>query len=469
MNSKVRSRVTYDGVTAKAVILAGGVGSRVGLGIPKQFLKVAGKPVMHHTLDVFETSNHISEIIIMMNPDWLDEARDLVARGGFTKVTMVCPGGDTRNETTKLALAQFAEDDIVLFHDAVRPLIDERIIVDCVNALQSFDAVDVVIPSADTLVVVDEDGLIKEIPDRSTYRRGQTPQGFRVSVLREAYADADKDPNFQATDDCSVVLKYRPEVAIATVKGTEYNMKVTEPIDLFLVDKLFQVASLELDDRSLEERVEALRGKSAVVFGGSEGIGLAIAEQLTSLGARVFSYSRSTTGTDVADLETVERALSEAHAQAGSIDLVINTAGILRIGKLSAQPVEEVSETVAINYMGAVNVARASHQYLAKTKGHLLLFTSSSHTRGRADYSIYSSTKAAVVNLGQALADEWSADHVCVNVVNPERTSTPMRTKAFGDEDPASLLTAEDVAASCIDVMSTRTTGHVIDVRVSHS
>lgn len=452
---------------AKAVILAGGVGSRVGLGIPKQFLKVAGKPLLHHTLDVFETSNHISEIIIMMNPDWLEDARKLVESGGFKKVSLICPGGETRNETTKNALANLEDGDLVLFHDAVRPLIDERIIVDCVESLQTYDAVDVVIPSADTLVVVDDDGLIKDIPNRSSYRRGQTPQGFRVSVLRAAYAKADLDPEFQATDDCSVVLKYQPDVSIVTVSGTEYNMKVTEPIDLFLVDKLFQVASLELDSRSLEERLEALRGKVAVVIGGSEGIGAAIVDQLTAIGVRAFAYSRTTTETDVADYASIERALYEANAEAGSIDLVVNTAGVLRVGQLAVQPIDEVIETVSINYLGAVNVARASYKYLAATKGHLLLFTSSSHTRGRADYSIYSSTKAAVVNLGQALADEWSLDNICVNVVNPERTSTPMRTKAFGEEDPSTLLSAEDVASSCIDVMSTRTTGHVIDVRVS--
>jgi 2-C-methyl-D-erythritol 4-phosphate cytidylyltransferase len=262
-------------------------------------------------------------------------------------------------------------------------------------------------------------------------------------------------------------LKYRPDVPIATVAGTEYNMKVTEPIDLFLVDKLFQVASLELDERTSEERESALRGKVAAIFGGSEGIGLAIAEQLVSLGATVHSFSRSTTDTDVANLGDVETALAIAASQTGDIDLVINTAGILRIGKLAEQEFSEVQATVAVNYMGAVNVARASHKYLAQTGGHLLLFTSSSHTRGRADYSIYSSTKAAVVNLGQALADEWSADGICVNVVNPERTSTPMRTKAFGDEDPATLLTSDAVASSCLDVLSTRTTGHVIDVRVS--
>lgn len=452
---------------AKAVILAGGVGSRVGLGMPKQFLKVAGKPVMQHTLDVFQTSNHISEIIVMSNPEWIDETKRIVQNGGFTKVTAVLPGGDTRNETTKRALSQFEDDDIVLFHDAVRPLIDERIILDCVAALQTADAVDVVIPSADTLVIVDDSSKIKDIPNRSIFRRGQTPQGFKAGVLKSAYQTADNDPNFQATDDCSVVLKYRPDVEIATVAGTEYNMKVTEPIDLYVIDKLFQVASVEFDERSQPERLAAVNGKVAVIFGGSEGIGLALAEQLTKLGAVVISHSRSTTQTDVSNYESVESALNSVVETHKKIDFVINTAGVLNIGKLSDQSINEIQETINVNYTGALNVAKASYKYLAESMGHLLLFTSSSHTRGRANYSVYSSTKAAIVNLGQALADEWSSAGICVNVVNPERTSTPMRTKAFGVEDPATLLTPEDVAVSCVDTLTTRTTGHVVDVRIS--
>lgn len=453
--------------TAKAVILAGGVGTRVGLGIPKQFLKVAGKSLIEHTIGVFETSNHISEIVIMMNPEWISEVEDIVRRAHFKKVTSILPGGSTRNETTQLALSCFKDEDTVLFHDAVRPLVDEQIISNCVELLNTYQAIDVVIPSADTLVIVDESGIIQDIPPRSSFRRGQTPQGFNAGVLKSAYELANRDSNFQATDDCSVVLKYRPDVKIATVAGSEYNMKVTEPIDLFLVDKLFQVSSLELDKRTDEERKQALSGKVAVVFGGSEGIGSALADSLTELGVEVRSFSRNTTDTDVADLSKVTAALESTYAELSRIDFVVNTAGILNIGKIAEQPLAEIDSTIAINYVGAVNVARASHKFLSETHGHLLLFTSSSHTRGRADYSIYSSTKAAVVNLGQALADEWASDNISVNVVNPERTSTPMRTKAFGEEDPNSLLTANDVAQSCIDVLTTKTTGHVIDVRIS--
>ena len=453
--------------TAKAVILAGGVGTRVGLGIPKQFLKVAGKSLIEHTIGVFETSNHISEIVIMMNPEWISEVEDIVRRAHFKKVTSILPGGSTRNETTQLALSCFKDEDTVLFHDAVRPLVDEQIISNCVELLNTYQAIDVVIPSADTLVIVDESGIIQDIPPRSSFRRGQTPQGFNAGVLMSAYELANQDSNFQATDDCSVVLKYRPDVKIATVAGSEYNMKVTEPIDLFLVDKLFQVSSLELDKRTDEERKQALSGKVAVVFGGSEGIGSALADSLTELGVEVRSFSRNTTDTDVADLSKVTAALESTYAELSRIDFVVNTAGILNIGKIAEQPLAEIDSTIAINYVGAVNVSRASHKFLSETHGHLLLFTSSSHTRGRADYSIYSSTKAAVVNLGQALADEWASDNISVNVVNPERTSTPMRTKAFGEEDPNSLLTANDVAQSCIDVLTTKTTGHVIDVRIS--
>lgn len=451
----------------KAVILAGGVGARVGLGIPKQFLKVAGKSVIEHTLDVFETSNHISEIIIMMNPDWLKETKDLVDKAHFKKVTKILPGGSTRNETSQLALEHFSNSDIVLFHDAVRPLIDEQILANCVSLLQEYQAVDVVIPSADTIVIVDDLGLIQEIPPRSNFRRGQTPQGFVAGVLKDAYSKATKDPNFQATDDCSVVLKFRPDIQIATVTGSEYNMKVTEPIDLFLVDKLFQVSSLELDRRSIGERREVLAEKVAVIFGGSEGIGSALVDELSDSGVIVHSFSRSTTNTDVSRLETVSAALTSVYEQTSRIDFVINTAGVLNVGKISDQPLDDIENTISINYIGAVNVARASYEYLSKSQGHLMLFTSSSHTRGRADYSIYSSTKAAVVNLGQALADEWSGESISVNVVNPERTSTPMRFNAFGEENSATLLTAQDVASSCVDVLTTNTTGHVIDIRVS--
>src|SRR5215218_4218204 len=142
-----------------------------------------------------------------------------------------------------------------------------------VEALQTYEAVDTAITSADTVIEVADDTIADVLP-RHRLRRGQTPQSFRLSTIRAAYEKAAQDPSFTATDDCTVVLRYLPEVPIAVVPGHERNMKVTEPIDVYIADKLFQLTSAdapaELNEANYRQR---LAGKTLVVFGGSYGIG----------------------------------------------------------------------------------------------------------------------------------------------------------------------------------------------------
>jgi 2-C-methyl-D-erythritol 4-phosphate cytidylyltransferase len=459
-----------------AVVLAGGTGQRVGLSIPKQLLKIAGKAVIEHTLAIFEGSESIDDIIVLMAPGFVPDVEKIVTKAGFTKVSQVIEGGATRNETTERAIAVLGEglaegeDRNLLFHDAVRPLLSQHVITNCVEALERYQAVDVAIPSADTIIVTrthGEDGeFITDIPDRARLRRGQTPQAFKLSTIRRAYEVAATDPNFQATDDCSVVLKYLPDVPVHVVAGDEYNMKVTQPVDVFIADKLFQLASTAAPEQADEAAYQdLLSGKTMVVFGGSYGIGADIAELAERYGAKVYALGRSTTGTHVENPEHVDDALSKAYAETGRIDYVVNTAGVLRIGKLAETDNTTIQEALNVNYLAPVQIARASYKYLVETKGQLLLYTSSSYTRGRAEYSLYSSTKAAMVNLTQALADEWAGEGIRVNCVNPERTATPMRTKAFGEEPAGSLLSSEAVARTSLDVLLSELTGHVIDVR----
>ncbi len=449
-----------------AVLLAGGTGSRVGLSVPKQLIKVAGKTILEHTLDVFQRAPEIDQIIVMMTPGFTDDVERLVEAGRYGKVSDVLEGGSTRSESTARALAALGDEDgLVLFHDAVRPLVSGRIVRECVNALRQYDAVDVAIASADTVIEVDGD-VITSIPDRSRLRRGQTPQGFRLSTIRRAYALAEQDPHFAATDDCGVVLRYLPDVPIKVVEGSEQNMKVTHPVDLFVADKLFQLASTPLQ-RSLkrEHYVEELRGRTAVIFGGGYGIGGDLAELLRQLGADVFAFSRTLTGTHVERAADVAAALSTVQQQTGRIDFVVNTAGVLHTGSLADTDDATLDEAIGVNYVAPVLIARESAAYLRQTKGHLLLFTSSSYTRGRAGYSLYSSCKAAVVNLTQALADEWAPLGVRVSCINPERTATPMRTRAFGDEPADTLLSSRVVALTSLNVLLSDVTGQVFDVR----
>ena len=451
-----------------AVVLAGGTGTRVGLNIPKQLIKIAGKPIIEHTIAAMQASPLVDEILVLMTPGYLDDVRAIVRGGGYDKVTQILEGAGTRNDTTATALAALGDQECnVLLHDAVRPLVSQTIIAANVEALQTHEAVDTAIPSADTVISVDaEHGNIADVLPRHLLRRGQTPQSFRLSTIRAAYAKAGQDPNFVATDDCTVVLRYSPEEPIVVVHGDERNMKVTEPIDVYIADKLFQLTSADvptpLDDEGYRARLE---GRTMVVFGGSYGIGGDIAAIAASYGATVRTFSRSTTGTHVERRSEVAEAARTVLAETGQIDFVVNTAGVLPRGELTELTEETIYAATDVNYLAPVFVAQEFFPHLARTHGSLLLFTSSSYTRGRSGYSLYSSAKAAVVNLTQALADEWAADQVRVNCVNPERTGTPMRTKAFGEEPAGTLLSSEDVARQSLDVLLSDQTGHVVDIR----
>ncbi|MFC7787714.1 SDR family NAD(P)-dependent oxidoreductase [Microbacterium sp. GCM10027623] len=451
-----------------AVILAGGIGVRVGLGIPKQLIKIAGKAIVEHTLEVMSNSKVIDEILIVMNAGAIDQLASLWDDERFPKLTRIIPGGETRNDSTQAALAALGDDPNtkVLFHDAVRPFVNERILEECVEALDHYEAVDTAIPSADTIIHVDSASHITGIPNRATLRRGQTPQAFRLGTIRAAYELASRDKMFHATDDCGVVFTYLPDTPIFVVDGTPENMKVTEPIDVHIADKLFQLQSASL---TADADLPDFTGKVIVVFGGSYGIGASIVALAEQAGATVHQFSRSTTDTDVRSRGAVKKALKQAHEASGRIDAVVMSAGVLRMGPLTATKVKHIEASIETNFLAPVIVSRAAHKYLKETGGQVLLFTSSSHTRGRANYGIYSASKAAVVNLTQALAEEWATDGVRINCVNPQRTRTPMRAHAFGEEPVGTLLDPVQVAEVSLKVLDSGLTGQIVAVRVEEA
>ena len=221
-----------------AIILAGGSGSRFGADMPKQFLQVAGKMIIEHTIDAFERHPMIDEIAIVSRADYMEEMREMVKKDGYVKVTHVLQGGKERYHSSLAAIEAFTnDDDNLLIHDGVRPLVSERIITDCVKALAEYEAVDVAVPTTDTIIELNEDGSIARIPQRRLLRNAQTPQCFRRRVIAEAFRLALQDPDFFPTDDCSIVLKYMPEVAIKVVDGEPSNIKVTYKSDLEMVER----------------------------------------------------------------------------------------------------------------------------------------------------------------------------------------------------------------------------------------
>lgn len=448
-----------------AVILAGGVGSRLGLSTPKQFFKVAGKMVIEHTVDVFEHNVHIDEIAIVSNPFYISEMETLVLRNGWKKVKKILKGGSERYESSLVAIKAYEDSSVnLIFHDAVRPLVSQRIINDVVEALDHYNAIDVALPSADTIIQVDED-FIESIPDRSKLRRGQTPQAFRLKTIQKAYRIALQDPSFKVTDDCGVVKKYIPDEKIYVVKGEEANMKLTYKEDTYLLDKFFQLKKSELSGIDLSKI--NFSGKVAVVFGGHYGIGKTILDLLKAQNSKAYAFSRGLNQVDVSDRSMVKEALEKVFKREGRIDFIINTAGVLNKEPLESMSYETIRMAIDVNYLGVINITLEAFEYLKQTKGQLLFFTSSSYTRGRAFYSIYSSTKAAIVNFVQAVSQEWEALGIKINCINPERTKTPMRVKNFGHEPEDTLLSPDKVAEVSVQTLVSDFTGQVIDVKIS--
>lgn len=231
--SQVPVRVRDTRKKNVAVILAGGSGTRVGGDCPKQFLEIAGKTIIEHTIEAFASNPRIDEIAVVTRHDYTLYVHDLLAVRPCTKVRHVVAGGKERYYSTLAALSLYTDDDTrLLIHDAVRPLVTQRIIDDCLDALDECDAVNVAIPATDTIIQVDGEGRMVAVPPRATLRNVQTPQGFRRAVLRKAFDLALQDEAFVPTDDCSVVFRYMPDTQIKVIAGDVMNIKITYPDDL---------------------------------------------------------------------------------------------------------------------------------------------------------------------------------------------------------------------------------------------
>ena len=450
--------------SVKAVILASGSGLRFQDRQPKQFMKLAGLPVLVHTLKAFQSCAAIDGIVVVSHEDYVDHVWELVNKYGIGKVEKVAAGGRTRQESSRVGIECCGEETgYVMIHDGVRPFLTHKVIHELLDAVKTHQAVDTVIPSADTLVQVDAEGFINAIPDRSNFRRGQTPQAFSYGLILEAHRQALADGIDNATDDCFLALRLGHRVF--TVQGHEQNIKITYPLDLHLADKLFQLqmqtVPAEGDDLS------ELRDRVFVVIGGTSGIGESLCQTLKEVSNRVYSFSRSTeTPVDVRLPETIEAALQQVLDREDCIDFVVNCSGDLIRKNVEFTSIEEWQHIYDTNINGNFHLAKAVIPiFKRQNRGSLLFIGSSSYTRGRGGYAAYSSSKAALVNFCQALSEELVDHNIRVNLVSPGRVATPLRLRNFGKEHPGTLLDPRLVAQQIVQALATPTTGSVFEVR----
>lgn len=220
-------------------ILAGGTGSRMhNENMPKQFLDIGGKPIVIYTVEKFMVAEDIDVVFIGVHKDWVSYLNDLLEKylGHSLDRIRVVEGGSDRNETIQNIVSAIekeygeSEDHIIVTHDAVRPFITLRIIKENVEAAVKYGAVDTVFPASDTIVESADGQVITSIPERKRMYQGQTPQSFKMSLLKKLYNSLTEDEKLTLTDACKICVVRNHPVYLVT--GSDTNMKITTPGDL---------------------------------------------------------------------------------------------------------------------------------------------------------------------------------------------------------------------------------------------
>ncbi len=444
-----------------AIILAGGAGLRMETVTPKQFLRIAGKAIVIHTLLQFERNPNITDIVVVCPQGYKEELKQLIQKEGLKKIYKITAAGKTRQESSWHGLKNCPKGTkYVLIHDAVRPFVTDKIIDDTLAAAKEVGASDTVIDTADT-IIEEKNGLIKNIPDRAHLKRGQTPQGFNYPTIKDAHQWAKKNNIENSTDDCRLVLLQGKPVKI--VPGSIYNIKLTDQTDLYLAERLFQLKQKNLGPADYR----LLHGKIAVVFGGRGGIGENVVTLLKKYGCQAIAVSRATEiKCDVQSEISVKECFRGILQKYKKIDIVVNSVGLLKMSRVETMNLADWEEIISVNLTGAFLISKYAIPILKKNReGHIVHVVSSSYTRGRMNYSAYSASKAALVNFVQALADEVMENNIYVNAISPQRVATKMRSANFGEESGEALVSPLEVAQEIVNYCIVKETGHIVDVR----
>ena len=219
------------------IVAAAGVGKRMGLDYPKQFLEVDGKPIFIKTLEVIEKNQRVKGIVVVTNKEYISEVKKMCEIFKINKVIDVVSGGKERQDSIYNALEQIPKESIIGVQDGVRPFIQNKYIEDSYTKLMTetnLDGVVVGVPVKDTIKVVNSKGKVIETPKRDCLFAAQTPQVFRGEILHRSYEQAKKQ-GFLGTDDSSLVEKIGGSVGI--ILGSYENIKITTPEDLLIFSK----------------------------------------------------------------------------------------------------------------------------------------------------------------------------------------------------------------------------------------
>ncbi len=220
-----------------AIVLAGGQGKRMGTNVQKQYLDIAGRPLIYYSLHTFQESDVIDEIVLVVGTGQVEYVRkEIVEEYGIEKVSAIVEGGKERYDSVWSGLCaikntEYANNSYIFIHDSARPFATEEILKRAYDEVDRTKACVVGVPSKDTVKLVDENTFAKETPNRNFVWIIQTPQVFESSLIIEAYSRLMQKDNIQVTDD-AMVVEQEMELPVKMVQGSYENIKVTTPEDL---------------------------------------------------------------------------------------------------------------------------------------------------------------------------------------------------------------------------------------------
>ena len=219
-----------------AIVLAAGQGKRMHSKIQKQFLEIGGNPILYYSMECFQKSPLIQDIILVTGEDMISYCQsEIVEKYGFTKVCKVTAGGKERYDSVYAGLLCCQDTDYVYIHDGARPFVTEEMIQRGYEAVKRTNACVMGMPSKDTVKLADPSGYIKETPDRKIVWNIQTPQIFSYDLIRGAYESIRKKDMSNVTDD-AMVVEQETGTKILLVEGSYQNIKITTPEDLAVAE-----------------------------------------------------------------------------------------------------------------------------------------------------------------------------------------------------------------------------------------
>ncbi|AYQ54280.1 IspD/TarI family cytidylyltransferase [Methanomethylophilus alvi] len=233
-----------------ALILAGGIGKRMGVSLPKQFLEIKGKPVLVHTLSNFQRNDSVNSIVVVCVSDWIEYTWDLVKKYNLSKVEAIIPGGDTSHDSTRNGIFHLrrtlGKGDVVIIHDAARPILPQKAIDEMLRIAKDNGNASLAIPCYETVIYTDDQLSGNKELDRSHLMRVQTPQAYEYSSILELYERAEKEDRHDFIYADIVAVEYGMTVYFS--KGFTNNIKITKQEDIPLCEYLMDIPEDQLFD-----------------------------------------------------------------------------------------------------------------------------------------------------------------------------------------------------------------------------